>query len=742
MTKDGFLGLLEGVNKGTNGNDWALCPAHTDKNPSLEVKVNKNGYIDPHCWAGCTKEAILGKLGLTNNDLNLNGHKAKAGHSTNNRKLVATFHYEIEKGKEAYAIERWNYDDGGKTFSVKHLENGIYVPGQGGHPSILYHLPEIPGWIAAGKDIYIPEGEAKADRLIALGFAATTAPYGANTPWKPEYNQMLSGARIIILPDKNDGIGRTFAQKKATNLHGFAESVKVLESPELKGNDIIDWLAAGLIAERLRELAAACPTWTPPAVIPDMKHFNLTPLKALYEEADEEIPYLWDRILIKGGLSVAVGKPKAGKSTWARNLAYLIAKGAPSFLGRAITASGPVVYFALEEKRSEVKDHFKRMGAAADLPIFIHTGSAPEKAMEELKKAIIESKAGLAIVDTLQRLIRVKDLNDYSQVSLTLELLMQIARDTGCHILLVHHANKGMSKEGGDSILGSTAIFGGVDTALFMRKGEEYRTICSEQRYGVNLPNIVLTLDITTGLTSSGGSLEDVQITACGKAIIEFIDGHEVTEKEIKDAITDYNSGIKSKSLRALCQGGNVRRQGLGKKGDPFTYSLTDKNAGYSGFTYIHKPSIPTIPKTDIQGRLASNVDEKLGTEFSEVAENTLIPDTHHFESRPLTADDDKPPDDDSSNDQSEDDPDDNPDRTQPTSVVINDVKPGPADGVNREAIIRHWNHAGCPADWQGPGTDNACLDDLLRDPNTPQYIIDLAVKWFIASGGEYSEFS
>lgn len=337
------------------------------------------------------------------------------------------------------------------------------------------------------------------------------------------------------------------------------------------------------------------------------KRFNLTPLSELYLEPAEHIPYILDNTLIKGGLSILVAKPKAGKSTLARNLAMAIAKGEQLFLGRSVTASGPVVYLALEEKRSEVKKHFERMGASKNLPIFIHTGSAPQQAMEELSKAIIESKAVFAIVDTLQRLIRVSDLNDYSKVSLVFETLTEIARDTGCHILLVHHANKGISRDGGDSILGSTAIFGSVDCALIMKRGENYRTIESDQRYGENMPRTVLTFDVATGLTSPGGSLEDAQITACGKQIIEFIDGHEVTEKEIKEAITDYNSGIKSKSLRALYQDSLVHRQGLGKKGGPFTYSLTDKNAGYSGFAYTQKPTLPTIPKIEFLGNLATN---------------------------------------------------------------------------------------------------------------------------------------
>jgi hypothetical protein len=356
-----------------------------------------------------------------------------------------------------------------------------------------------------------------------------------------------------------------------------------------------------------------------------------------------------------------------------------------------------VVYLALEEKKSEVKKHFERMGAVEDLQIQIHFGSAPEKPIDELRAAIIESKAVLAIVDPLQRLVRIKDLNDYSSVSLALEPLMQIARDTDCHILLIHHANKGLSKEGGDSILGSTAIFGSVDCALIIKRGEEYRTIESIQRYGEDMPRTVLTFDVTTGLTSSGGSLEDAQITACGKGIMEFIDGNEVTEKEIKEAITDYNSGVKSKSLRALCQDGIVLRQGEGKKGGPYTYSLSGKNGGYSGFTYIHKPTIPTIPKTDNSANLATKTAEKVGTEIFEVLPNTENSNTHHF---------DDPPDD------------------MPVYYTPD------GQGITRHDIIKAWNRAGCPADWQGEGTNNVCLDDLLRAKDTSQDIIDLAVKW------------
>jgi RecA-family ATPase len=73
------------------------------------------------------------------------------------------------------------------------------------------------------------------------------------------------------------------------------------------------------------------------------KGFDLTLLSVLYREPAEAVAYLWENTLIKGGLSILVAKPKAGKSTLARNLALAVANGQQSFLGRSVTASGSVV---------------------------------------------------------------------------------------------------------------------------------------------------------------------------------------------------------------------------------------------------------------------------------------------------------------------------------------------------------------------------------------------------------------
>ena len=151
----------------------------------------------------------------------------------------------------------------------------------------------------------------------------------------------------------------------------------------------------------------------------------LTKLDALFREPEENIHWLVESILPSGGFSVLASKPKVGKSTLARNLALCVARG-ETFLNMAVT-KGPVIYYALEEKRSEVKRHFRDMGASETDDIYIYTGSTPVDALHQIKNGITEIKPVLIIVDPLFRLAKVRDGNDYIQVTQALEPILHLA---------------------------------------------------------------------------------------------------------------------------------------------------------------------------------------------------------------------------------------------------------------------------------------------------------------------------
>ena len=62
--------------------------------------------------------------------------------------------------------------------------------------------------------------------------------------------------------------------------------------------------------------------------------------------------------------------------------------------------------------------------------------------MGKLARLADRERPNCIIVDTLQRLIFAKDLNDYAEVITRLEPVLAIARSTSAAMLLVHHAAK------------------------------------------------------------------------------------------------------------------------------------------------------------------------------------------------------------------------------------------------------------------------------------------------------------
>src|SRR5437773_8802974 len=297
---------------------------------------------------------------------------------------------------------------------------------------------------------------------------------------------------------------------------------------------------------------------------------GLMSIGELLGESDTAPAWLVDQRLPAGGLGILPGKPKAGKTTLARCLALRVARGEP-WLGHA-TTRGPVIYLALEEKRSEVRGHFKALGATSAEPIFILCATAPIDALARLRREAERRCPALIIVDTLFKLIRIDDGNDYALVTAALEPLLTLARETGAHVLAVHHLGKG-ERGDGDAILGSTAIFASVDTVLLLKRSARYRTLSSIQRYGDDLEEITLRLDPVTRDVTAGPPRDEADLAEASRLIIEALTAAAgpMTEAEL-DAAVECRTGLRREALRRLV-GTEIVRIGRGGKTGPVLYS-------------------------------------------------------------------------------------------------------------------------------------------------------------------------
>jgi hypothetical protein len=322
--------------------------------------------------------------------------------------------------------------------------------------------------------------------------------------------------------------------------------------------------------EVLRDIAGADET-SPRASFPDLSASpKLLSIAELFARPDEPREWVVEGLAARAGTSLIVGKPKFGKSTLAQNLAVCVAQGTP-FLGRSVM-HGQAVYLALEEKEDEVKRHFAGIGARSDDPLYVHIAAAPEDAMPWLREIVKTYEPVLIIIDPWHRFTRVRDVNDYAAVYNAMEPLVSLARESGAHLTFTHHGRKGGGSNG-DGVLGSTALFGSVDTLIEMRRTEHHRTISSIQRYGVDMPESIVDMDPATFRISLGGTRQEADAHETGEEILQWLgDRAPVDEPTIRDSVAGRTSVI-VEALRQLVQSGRVQRVGDGKKGSPYLYS-------------------------------------------------------------------------------------------------------------------------------------------------------------------------
>jgi hypothetical protein len=243
-----------------------------------------------------------------------------------------------------------------------------------------------------------------------------------------------------------------------------------------------------------------------------------------------------------------------------------------------------VIYLALEEKRSEVRRHFADLGATGEEEIYIHAASAPQEAVMELCQRTKELKPVLIVIDPLFKFVRIRDEKAYAEVCNAIEPLLTLARGSGAHVLLSHHNGKMEKTDATDSILGSTAIFGGVDTAIILKKADRYRTVQSSQRYGTDWPEVVLNFDPADRSLSLGVERSEAEAGRISEAIVAYLAGSDEPQTRVQiEAHVEGKTKHKRTALKALCAAGRVSESGAGAKGDPLRYALKPNASSRAG---------------------------------------------------------------------------------------------------------------------------------------------------------------
>jgi hypothetical protein len=361
------------------------------------------------------------------------------------------------------------------------------------------------------------------------------------------------------------------------------------------GSDVADWLDEGHTLAELDALAEAAPRVEQSPTASEtlttsqlagrasreqaMRPAFVRASELLAQDDDHGVEYAVEGLLPLGGTAVLAGRPKGGKSTLALSLALAVARGEP-FLGRE-SRKGTVLYLALEGAPHGWKDLLRRLGVTERDDLLICIGRAPEAAIAWLREEIEKHKPLLVIVDTMQRLLRVKDGNDYATGSNATDAVIELARLANASLVMLHHSGKTQRTEIVDEVMGSTAWAAAVDTVLVLRRSERCRTLASEQRFGENLPETVLSMDSATCRISEGGTKADADRKTTREAIVAFL--RQQAEADPEQPFTDepaIEAGVggrtkaQREALREAVAAGEIERIGTGKKGNRYLYGL------------------------------------------------------------------------------------------------------------------------------------------------------------------------
>jgi len=531
-----------------NERGWGCCPfgdRHTngDANPSLHLDRKKqrvrcesqncfNGAVDVvglvmrmqglDFKTACQK--LEQRAGLSNG----NGHTPKA--APGGQRIVATYDYKDETGKQLFQVLRKEPGKGGrdKDFDARRPDDsGGWIWNLEGVQLVPYRLPEL---LKSDGPVVIVEGEKCVDVLWSMGIPATCNPFGAGK-WREEFNAHLKGREVILWPDRDEA-GQRHVQQVARSLAPLAASVRVVEPPaELpEKGDVADGVRKlSWSREKVLEILAGAQLWEPtntdfvsdgPIYTPEdrKQKISLVPrsIGEFFQQA-QEVKWRVKDLLPEGAALIVVADAATGKTWMTLELALAVDQGT-DFLGQFPTVRGKVLIIDEENADSLLKHRLKKLlrglglpedGSCLEIEILTSQGVnlSDSAYVEALERLLEEKRPDLVIIDALVRVHRGNE-NDAGEMAQVFAHVKRWMNTYGCSFVFCHHRKK--PQEGMNSpahlFRGSSEIRAFMDSHLDLRPIRGERGLVTvehaKSRYIEPVPNFNIEIvDLAEGQT-------------------------------------------------------------------------------------------------------------------------------------------------------------------------------------------------------------------------------------------------
>lgn len=419
----------------------------------------------------------------------------------------------------------------------------------------LYWLPHVLDAVARGEQIHLVAGEKIADALHALGYVATTNPFGESSRLQPEQIEALRGARVVLWVDC-DPPGRTRGEHVIDALRDVAAELRGpidLAQERTDGYDLADaieeWYAREIDPREMIDAQLEH------ATVISRREAASEPLMIVHESLADalecetpEPAWIWRGFLAPTWITLLAGGPKTGKTTLLFALLDALAREAPLF-GLETRSTG--VLILTEQNPSVLKSTVDNFGFQFDrerVRVMFRRRQPPELSwLELIEQATIlcqREGLGLLVIDTFQRWAGMTKDNDAPE-TLAAVTALERAAEAGLAVLINHHHRKAGGSHG-EEISGPVALAAGVDVFMSLRRcksvGENARRITADGRSMVTPHELTARLEngsyelVDDSSTSSTATVKAALIDGAA-TYAELVERTTLTRRTIERAI-------------------------------------------------------------------------------------------------------------------------------------------------------------------------------------------------------------
>lgn len=208
--------------------------------------------------------------------------------------------------------------------------------------------------------------------------------------------------------------------------------------------------------ETARNLSAALAEFTPST---EESRELLVSAVRLCSTLPEQIDWLVDGVIPRGGNGIIAGEPKAGKSWVSEELALCLASGSP-FLGKQVRRPVRTALFSREDYPGLTSWRLRALFKSRAWPnpnffdetLFVNTRAQSDEFsihnaahVQEVIEALEKHRIEFAIFDVLN-ILHAADENDNTEMRQVMNRFTEIQTRAKCSIALVHHLGKAEGK--------------------------------------------------------------------------------------------------------------------------------------------------------------------------------------------------------------------------------------------------------------------------------------------------------